>query len=146
VTLTIDACVWLAALSVTEADHAACTELLHTVVADGHPLHQPTLFVIEVCATIARTTRDPVLATSVVEAILGTPALRLHPLDHDRTAEAAHAAMACALRGADAVYAATARAAGATLVTLDREVLERAAPFVPATSPRAWLDGRAAPR
>lgn len=144
--LTIDACVWLATLAPREPEHAVCVDLLQTVVTDGVVLQQPPLFVVEVCATVTRTTREPMLAAAIGEAIMRMPALHVHPLDHDRSAEAAHAAMTCALRGADAVYVATAAAANATLITLDREVLERAASFVPTMSPRAWLDRHAATR
>ncbi len=145
-TLTIDACVWLAALSPAEPDHAACADLLHMAVAEGLALHQPTLFVIEVCATIARRTRDPALAASVGDTIVATPGLTLHPLDHAGSAHAAEVAMTCALRGADAIYVATARALQATLISLDHEVLDRAASSTAVMSPDAWLASRRARR
>lgn len=44
-----------------------------------------------------------------------------------------------ALRGADAVYVAVARRAGCTLVTLDREQRERAAPVVRTLTPAEAL-------
>jgi predicted nucleic acid-binding protein len=139
VTVTIDACVWLAALSPAEPSHAACAEFVRTVVQRQVALQQPTLFVVEVCATVARRTGDAPLAAAVGDALLSAPRLALHPLDPERSADAASVASTCALRGADAVYVATARAAGATLVTLDREVLTRAASVVSVVTPKSWL-------
>ena len=48
-------------------------------------------------------------------------------------------AATCALRGADAVYVATARHAGASLLTLDAEVRDRASGVVVVRTPDEWL-------
>ena len=124
--VSVDASVWLAALSHKEKDHAICEDLLSMLVKREIELHQPGLFVIEVCATVARRTRNRAMALAVGRTTLATPGLVLHELDHQLAAEAAEVAATCALRGADAVYVATARHAQATLVTLDREVRDRA--------------------
>lgn len=138
-TITIDACVWLAALSPAEQEHAICAELLQSVVTKRIRLHQPTLFLVEVCATIARRTGDRPLAVATGDMIVGTPLLVLHALDDACAADVAGVAARCALRGADAVYVATARAANATLITLDREVLTRASAVAAVMSPAEWL-------
>jgi len=49
-------------------------------------------------------------------------------------------AAACALRGADAVYVATARRMDATLLTLDRELRERAEPMAKVRTPGEWFE------
>jgi len=139
VTVTIDACVWLAALSPAEHEHATCAELLQSVIAQRIRVHQPTLFLVEVCATIARRTGDRTLAVATGDMIVGTPLLVLHALDDARAADAAEVVARCALRGADAVYVATARLAAATLITLDREVLTRASQVASVMSPTEWL-------
>lgn len=72
------------------------------------------------------------------EATLAAPYLTLHPLDHALAAEAAHVAATCALRSAAAVYVATARHAGATLLTLDAEVRDRAGALVAVRTPDEW--------
>jgi len=137
--VTLDASVWLAALSPAERDHAECASLVASFLERGAALHQPGLFVIEVCATIARRTRDRALAIEAGRATLGVPGLVVHALDHEMAAEAAEIAAACALRGADAVYVATARRVDATLLTLDREVRQRAEPMAAVRTPGEWI-------
>ena len=136
--VTLDASVWLAAISAGEREHARCSALIESLVEQRVPLHQPGLFVIEVCATIARRTRDRTLAMAAGEATLAAPYLMLYPLDHALALEAAEVAATCALRGADAVYVATARHAGATLLTLDAEVRDRAGGVVAVRTPEEW--------
>jgi len=138
VSVTLDASVWLAAMSTGEQEHARCAALVASLVEREVPLHQPGLFVIEVCAAIARRTRDRALALAAGEATLAAPYLTLYPLDHALAAEAADLAATCALRGADAVYVATARHAGATLLTLDAEVRDRAAAVATVRTPAEW--------
>ena len=136
--VTIDASVWLAAISGRERQHELCAALIESLVQRRVPLHQPGLFVIEVCATIARRTRDRALALAAGEATLAAPYLTLYALDHSLAADAAEVAATCALRGADAVYVATARHAHATLLTLDAEVRERATAVVTVRTPQEW--------
>ena len=52
-------------------------------------LQQPTLFVVEVCATVARRTGDATLAAAVGDALLSAPRLALHPLDPERSTDEA---------------------------------------------------------
>ncbi len=137
--VTLDASVWLSALSPTERDHVECMSLVSSLIERGIALHQPGLFVIEVCATVARRTRNRALATEAGRATLGVPGLVVHALDHELAAEAAEIAAACALCGADAVYVATARRMDATLLTLDRELRERAEPMAAVRTPGEWI-------
>ena len=55
--VTLDASVWSAAMSAGEREHARCSALVESLVEQRVPLQQPRLFIIEVCATIARRTR-----------------------------------------------------------------------------------------
>jgi len=138
--VTLDASVWLAAFSPAERDHADCALLVSLLIERGAELHQPGLFVIEVCAAIARRTRNRTLAIEAGRISLDMPGLVVHALTHELAAKAAEIAADCALRGADAVYVATAQDMNATLVTLDRELLERAAHVVKVRTPEAWAE------
>jgi len=141
--VTLDASVWLAALSPSERDHATCASLVSSLIEHGAALHQPGLFVIEVCAMVARRTRNRALATEAGRATLEVPGLVVHALDHELAAEAAEIAAACALRGADAVYVATARRMDATLLTLDLLLRERAEPMAAVRTPGEWRSAMA---
>ncbi len=136
--VTLDASVWLAAMSPEEPAHRESARALERVFTSGLAIHQPGLFVIEVCATIARRTRDVALAEDMGHLALTLPGLVVHELDHRLAARASRIAARAALRGADAVYVATAQRAGTTLLTLDRELLVRGESEVSLSRPAEW--------
>lgn len=136
--VTLDASMWLAAMSPAEPAHQESALALERVLASGLAIHQPGLFVIEVCATIARRTRDVALAENMGHLALTLPGLVVHELDHRLAARASRIAARAALRGADAVYVATAQRAGTTLLTLDRELLVRGESEVSLRRPAEW--------
>lgn len=137
--ITIDASVWLAAESPAERESGTAVALIAALLARRAALHQPGLFIVEVCATIARRTRRRELALSAAQHALSTRGLVVHELNHRLAALAAEVAATCALRGADAVYVATALSARSTLVTLDRELCERAAAILEIRTPAELL-------
>lgn len=137
--VTIDASVLVAVDSADEGSGADAREFLRRVVLTGLPVHQPTLSVVEVSSAIARRTNDVELARSAALRLLGLPNLALHTLDPDAALEAADLAGRTRLRAADAVYAAVALREAADLVTLDLELLERAASVVSTLTPATWL-------
>jgi predicted nucleic acid-binding protein len=137
--ITIDASVLVAAGTPDDPAGTDAAAFLAAALAAGLPAHQPTLTLVEVVAAIARRTGDPDLAMEAGRALLGIPALVLHALDVDMSAEAAALAGRLQLRGADAIYAATALRHEATLVTLDDELRTRSRPVVDAVSPADWL-------
>ena len=138
-TVTLDASVWLASLHPHEPSHASSRALLVKLLEQRVPLHQPGLFVVELCATVTRRTGDRALAVEAGRAALRWPGLVMHELDHALAASAADVAASFRLRGADAVYVATARHVGAVLITLDGEVRERGGRAVDAATPSGWL-------
>jgi predicted nucleic acid-binding protein len=139
VSVTIDASVWLAAISPTETAHAASLAVLRALARTGVTLHQPTLFVVEVCAAVARRTRDSRLALQAASVVRSEPRIVTHEIDDVISADATQIAAHCALRGADSIYVSTARVTGSTLITLDNELLDRAGHHVRVTDPATWL-------
>jgi predicted nucleic acid-binding protein len=137
--LTIDASVWVAADAADEEAHDDCAAFLRGAVAAGTVVNQPTLSLVEVTAALARRTRDHAFAERAGLAILGTPGVQVHPLDRELAIAASAIASRAFLRGADAVYAATAVATGSTLITLDGELLTRGIPGLEILTPSAWL-------
>jgi len=132
---TLDASVVLNAFLPHEVDHQQSLGLLRELIAQGLPLVEPTLLLAEVAATLSRGQPDPVRARHFVESLARLPGLVLVALDSTLGRQAAAIAADHRLRGADAVYAATALRFGATLVSRDREQLERAAATVPTREP-----------
>lgn len=137
--ITIDASVLVAAGAPDDPMHEDAASFLAVALAGDVAIHQPTLSLVEVSAAIARRTGDAELAARAGALLVSMPGLVLHPLDLDAAADAAAFAGHARLRGADAIYAATARSHGATLVTLDEEQGTRAGPFVEAMAPGEWL-------
>jgi len=137
--VTIDASVLVAAAAPDDPARAESMAFLAAVLGGGHPIHQPTLTLVEVAAAVGRRTQDVDLAREAGLRLLEMPGLVLDALDLDAAADAALLASAARLRGADAIYAATARRQGSTLVTLDAELLDRTQEFVSTMTPSAWL-------
>jgi len=71
----------------------------------------------------------------VDERLRAHPALALHPLDDQFLKTARELGVQLLLRGADALYAATAKLLEAQLTTWDDELVQRAG----AMTPDAWL-------
>jgi predicted nucleic acid-binding protein len=98
-------------------------------------LFSPTLLLVEVAAAVTRALGDSERGVSLAAAVRDLPCQTLVPLDREMADRAATMAASAGLRGADAVYAAVARKYGTTLVTLDRQQLERLPPEVPTARP-----------
>ncbi len=138
--ITIDASVLVAAGAAEDPANRESMEFLRDALRAGLAVHQPTLSLVEVSASIARRTNDPALAREAGLRLLQMPGLVMHPLDIEAAAESAAIAGRALLRGADAVYVATALRHGTTLVTLDQELLTRTVPIVDSVTPAEWLE------
>jgi predicted nucleic acid-binding protein len=95
----------------------------------------PVLLVPEVAATVSRGRGSADLALQFTAALKRLPHLVLVPLDATLADQAVDVAAQYRLRGSDSVYASVALRFGATLVTLDREQRERAAPLMKSLTP-----------
>jgi predicted nucleic acid-binding protein len=140
--VTIDASVWVANDARDEAGKGEARAFLEEVLSRGVPVHQPTLSLIEICAAVARRTGRVERAREAGARLLGFPGLVIHPLDLEMAGVSGGLAAEARLRGADAVYAATATVHGTTLVTLDRELRERAGGLVATATPGEWIGDR----
>jgi predicted nucleic acid-binding protein len=137
--LTIDASVFVAADAADEEAHGSARAFMASALASGAAIHQPSMTVVEVTSAIARRTGDPVHARRVGVEVLHLPGVVVHELDVDSALDAAGLASDLRLRASDAVYAATALTNDSTLVTLDSELLSRAAPVIKVCTPADWL-------
>ena len=133
--VTVDASVFVNAFSHDEDGSDASAEFLSQLRKDGVPLIQPTLFLPEVTASIARKQDDTETALELLHELKKFSKLTLIDLDDDLADLASEIAAKDRLRGSDAIYAAVALRFGAELVTLDKEQLERLPTVVAVRAP-----------
>lgn len=123
--VTIDASVFVNALSPDEEGSETSAGYISQLKQEGATFIQPTLFILEVVASIARKQDDTEIALEVLQELRKIPNLTLLDLDNNFADFASEVAADHRLRGSDAVYAAVALRFGTELITLDREQLER---------------------
>jgi len=132
---TVDASVFLNAFHPHEEGHEESRTLLERLRESAVPMVVPNLLRVEGAAAIARDRQDRALASRFAEALLRVPRLLVIPLDDPLAATAAGIAADHRVRAADAVYGAVALRFGSTLVSRDREQLERLVAVVPTRRP-----------
>lgn len=123
--VTVDASVFVSAFSPTEGGSDQSLEFITKLRNEGTPIIQPTLFLPEVVASIARKKGDAKLALELAKELRDFSSLTLVQLDENLADFASEVAANHRLRGSDAVYAAVALRFGTELITLDREQLDR---------------------
>lgn len=124
--LCLDASVAVASERPREPSHAASRARVDRVLAGADDLVVPALFPIEVAAALTRVGLAERDVRAYVERLLaGAELVTIGP---KRAPLIQAVAMATKLRAADAAYAWVAGRARVPLVTLDGEVLRRAAP------------------
>jgi predicted nucleic acid-binding protein len=133
--VVVDASVWVSRLVPGDVHHERCHAWFEGQTANGDLMVSPVLLLPEVSGAISRRTGRPELARRAVALIQELASLRLVSVDPPLAGLAAQLAADHALRGADAVYAATAQQLGLSLVTLDSEQLERSQAVVSTLTP-----------
>lgn len=137
--IVADASFWVASFVAQDAHHEQSARLLRRMVAQGIQVIAPTLARVEVAGALVRRTGNPTLAKTALDYLQKQSWLNWAPLSAAASDTAAHLAITCSLRGADAVYVALARDESAPLITLDDEMLKRAATVAVAITPGEWL-------
>ena len=123
--VTVDASVFLNALSPDEDGSDKSADFISQLKQEGVALIQPTLFIPEVVASIARKQDGTEIALEILHELMKISNLTLIDLDDDFAGFASEVAANNRLRGSDAVYAAVALRFGTELITLDKEQLDR---------------------
>jgi predicted nucleic acid-binding protein len=123
--VTVDASVFVNALSPDENGSDESAEFISRLKQENVVFVQPTLFIPEVVASIARKQDSTDIALEILHDFKKFPKLTLVGLDDDFADFASENAANHRLRGSDAVYAAVALRFGTELITLDREQLDR---------------------
>jgi predicted nucleic acid-binding protein len=123
--VTVDASVFVNALSPDENGSDESAEFISKLKQEDAVFIQPTLFIPEVVASIARKQDSTDIALEILHDFKKFPKLTLIGLDDNLADFASEIAANHRLRGSDAVYAAVALRFGTELITLDREQLDR---------------------
>jgi len=132
--MVTDASFWVAIFVEGDAHYTEASECLERAFELQQAFHAPALALAEVGGAIARKTGD-------------TQAwIAIHHGSEPLSRGAARVAVECMLRGADATYVALAVHVGVPLITLDKEMYQRAPPVARVLTPREWLQQVAAPR
>jgi predicted nucleic acid-binding protein len=133
--LVLDATLWIAAFDPSDAFHDDSVAVLAEAARLDLPLAGPSFVVLEATCALARRVSDPRFAQAASARIAAHPALHLEPLSAELLAEAERVGVERRLRGADALYLATAVRLGCPLLSWDEELIARGG----AQSPRPWL-------
>jgi predicted nucleic acid-binding protein len=131
----IDASVYVALVNAHERDHASSWAWFEQAKAGDESVVAPVLLLAEVAAALSRGMGDPTLAHRVVQQLARSEAIELIPITMVMAEQAAQTAAQRRIRGCDAVYIALAVQLNDTLVTLDRQQLERGAALVTVRAP-----------
>lgn len=118
--VVVDANVFTSLLVPVDVHHEQCVAWLRAQLSAGEPLVAPALLLPEVVGAISRRASEAA-GREALAALRRIRTLRLVPLDGKLAAVAADLAVAYALRGADAVYAAVADTLHVSVVTLDND-------------------------
>ncbi len=122
---TIDASVWVNSFDQQEMGHQDSRQLFMLLANSDTSIIVPTLLLAEVSGAISRSRNSPVQAEAFAHSLRHLPNVELKPLTNRLAQQAYIMAARHSLRGADAVYAAVAWQHQTTLITLDREQLNR---------------------
>lgn len=133
--LTVDANVWVTDFDPRDALHDRSAAFLREAARRRLVLHSPSFLTLEVACAVTRRAGDSAVGVFVGDRLLTHPTLELHPLDDRLLDEARNVGVQLMLRGADALYAATAKLTGAPLITWDHELVKRAG----GVTPESWL-------
>lgn len=129
--LAVDASVWVAAQDPGDPVCPASRAFLRHALADGITLHVPALARVEVACALARKLRNPAEAQRLANLLLMSTGAKEHPMNTTLLAKALAVGTASFLRGADAVYVATAEQNHCGLVSWDKEHIRRAGALRP---------------
>jgi predicted nucleic acid-binding protein len=133
--ILLESSVWLSYVVATDVHHSRTERWLRSAVGLEETFAAPTLLLVETAGAVARRTGDTSLGKMTVEDLFRLPGFALIPFSSELVTLATQLAAELHLTGVDAVFVATASEAGLPLVTLDREILTRAAGTIEVFAP-----------
>jgi predicted nucleic acid-binding protein len=137
----IDASVYIALVNAHEREHAISWTWFEQIRVADEPVVAPVILLAEVAVALSLGIGDPTLAHRVVQQLARSEVIELIPVTQAMAEQAAGIAGEHRIRGCDAVYVALAQQLSDTLVTLDRQQLERGAALVTVRTPARSIAG-----
>ena len=131
----LDASVYVAMMNAREEHHAKSWSWFKAAQASQESIIAPAILLAEVASALSRGVGNPALAHRVVANIKRTGVVELIPITLAIAELAATIAANYQIRGCDAIYVATAKRFSETLITLNRQQLERAVSIVKTRRP-----------
>jgi predicted nucleic acid-binding protein len=133
--VTVDASVWIAAQDQADPFCAQSRLFFSRVALAGIVFQVPAFARLEVACALTRKLRNPQQGERLANLVFQAAGAREHPINSMLLAKALAVGTTKFLRGADAIYSATAELVGCALVSWDKEHLQRAG----ALTPDDWL-------
>ncbi len=130
VNICLDSSVIVAALRKQEVHYEDAKNLLEKVKDGNHIAIEPYIVLIEIVAAIKRRTGSTKLAKRVKNDFLAIDTINFTDLESTRASDASDIAMNLGVRGMDAIVIQTAKEFNIPLITLDKEMIEKAKSFV----------------
>lgn len=130
VNICLDSSVIVAALRKQEVHYEDAKNLLEQVKDGNHIAIEPYIVLIEVVAAIKRRTGSTKLAKRVKNDFLAIDTINFTDLESTRANDASEIALNLGVRGMDAIVIQTAKEFNIPLITLDKEMIEKAKSFV----------------
>jgi predicted nucleic acid-binding protein len=133
--VVVDASVWIAAQDQSDSFCQCSREFFDHLLKASVTVHVPAFARVEVACALARKLRKPSDAEHLTLVLFQTLGAKEHPMNASLLAKAVSLGTTRFLRGADALYSATAEVVACTLVSWDNEHLRQA----DAITPQKWL-------
>lgn len=130
VNICLDSSVIVAALRKQEVHYEDAKNLLEKVKDGNHIAIEPYIVLIEIVAAIKRRTGSTKLAKRVKNDFLAIDTINFTDLESTRANDASEIALNLGVRGMDAIVIQTAKEFNIPLITLDKEMIEKAKSFV----------------
>jgi len=131
----VDASVWIAAQDKSDPNCMPSRRFFAHVIVAGTVIHVPAYARLEVACAVARKLRNAAKGQRLTNLTLTAANAKEHLINSALLTKPLATGTARFLRGADALYAATADLAGCALVSWDTEHIQRAG----ASTPDDWI-------
>jgi predicted nucleic acid-binding protein len=134
-TLVVDANVWVAAADLSDPFSKVSRSFFASAALKANTIYLPSIAEIEVACALARRKKEPEFGASWARKAMTWVHVVIIAVDSKLIDEAVRFGTRSFIRGADALYAATAVLYSADLISWDNELVQRAG----AVTPAGWL-------